>query len=218
MRGAFRGFTLLEILIVIVIMGMAASVVVMTSPASSPEAQLHDQCSRYARLFSFLSEQAMVEGVLIGLYIDDEGMRILRRERADEADINTGDGDFVSQLIAAYDSYDSFEWVEYRLPSIDSSYPISEELSLELSVGGLSIQAPKSFTDDTALTRADIEHRFDTKIRPQIYFYPTMEITPFELKLSTKSSRDYSEYIIKGLENGRIALKNGENDKEPEYF
>ncbi|MBQ8708748.1 MAG: type II secretion system minor pseudopilin GspH [Succinivibrionaceae bacterium] len=218
MRKAGRGFTLLEILIVIVIMGMAASVVMINSPSSSPESQLHDQCSRYSRLFAFLNEQSMVEGVLIGLYVDEEGMKILRRERSDEADQGMVDSDYISRLIAKYDSYEKYGWVEYKLPQIDSSYSFAEEYAIELAVSGLSYQGQRTAGEDAVLTKATIDHKFDTKVQPQVYFYPSMEVTPFELKISTKASRDYSEYIIKVSENGKVILKNGENDKDPEYF
>ncbi len=218
MRTHHRGFTLLEILIVIVIMGMASSVVIMTSPASSPESMLHDQCSKYARLFAFLSEQSMVEGELIGLFVDQEGFKILRREHSDEVEHHLSDTDFISQLITKFDSYEKHGWVEYRLPQIDSSYSFSGEYQVELAVGGLSYETLSSFSGESTLTKADIEHKFDTRVQPQVYFYPSMEVTPFELKISTKSSRDYAEYIIKMSENGKIVLKNGENDKDPEYF
>jgi hypothetical protein len=199
-------------------MGMAASVVVMTSPASSPESMMHDQCSKYARLFAFLNEQSMVEGELVGLYVDKEGMKILRREHADEVENHLSDTDFISQLISKYDSYEKFGWVEYRLPQIESTYAFPEEYQVELAVGGLSYESLSSFTGKEVLTKATIDHKFDTKVQPQVYFYPSMEVTPFELKISTKSSRDYAEYIIKMSENGKIVLKNGENDKDPEYF
>ncbi len=218
MRKAVSGFTLLEILIVIVIMGLASSVVMMTSPSSSPEAVLHEQCSKYARLFAFLSEQSMVEGVLIGMYVDETGFKILRRERSSEAKLTNTDSDFVEQLIAKYDSYEKYGWVEYDIHNLDSAYTFPEDITVELSVGGLSYQGAYNPDDEAVLTKAAIDRKFDTKVMPQVYFYPSLEVTPFEMKLSTKSTRDYAEFIIKASENGKIILKNGENDKEPEVF
>lgn len=206
------GFSLLEILVVVLLIGLASSTVMMTLPSKGNDSGgFDDLCHRYARTFAYISEQAMVESIVIGVYISDEQMIIMKREHPDDPSLYQGD-DIISQIIRKVDDYENFNWGEMKLTQIKSKYKWPEAVKLDLQVGGIGYQ-----TGNTAagFKKESLTSKFDVKDRPQIFFYPSMEVTPFILKIKNEELNE--EYTISCQENGRITLIRG-SDGEKEIF
>ncbi len=208
------GFTLLELLVAIFLAALASSMVVMSIRSPNSENALHDECSKYGRLFAFLSEQSMVENILIGLYVDQKGFSILQKSQ-EQSSTKSGNS-LASQLIAMYDDYEKRDWVPLELPEIKSKYTFGEEVKIELRVGGLSYQGEDKGKSQEQLTEKTLKTKTKDKIQPQIFFYPSMEVTPFEMRF--KSATFKNVYILKIQENGSVILKTGDNDDDPETF
>lgn len=71
-RRAPRGFTLLELLTAMVIMGLALSVVMPLSQASLERTQSRVELSRLAQLFKNASRRAFIEGAKVTVSVGDE--------------------------------------------------------------------------------------------------------------------------------------------------
>lgn len=211
-RNSSKGFSLLEILIVILLMSLVTSTVMLTFPSKDGGAGgFGDLVHRYARTFAYISEQAMVGSQIIGLYISDEKMVIMKREHPDDPSLFQGD-DIISQIIRKVDNYENYNWTELKLHQIKSTFKWPEGVKVELQVGGIGYQ---SGSTTTGFKKESLTSKFDVKERPQIFFYPSMELTPFTLKIINEEVKE--EYTISGQENGRIVLVRG-SDNETETF
>lgn len=80
-RTRQRGFSLVEILIVLMIAAMVAGIVVINMPPSRSEAL--DESERFAARISLAAEQAVTRGELIGLKVAEDGYRFYRYDRGE---------------------------------------------------------------------------------------------------------------------------------------
>jgi general secretion pathway protein H len=74
-----QGFTLVELMVVIFIIGLMASVVVLSLP--SGKSNLNEELSVIAARFELASQEALLSGAVIGIEMNIDGYRFLRRRR-----------------------------------------------------------------------------------------------------------------------------------------
>lgn len=169
----------------------------------------------------------MIEGITVGVYITPKEMWVLRRQKKEQVENDAFSDDLITTIIKTYDtSYTEQEWAEYKISDLSSHFVFPDNVEITLSVGGLSFETSKpmfaSDEDDTEqLEEKDLEisTSFDTKLKPQVYFYPSMEITPFDLSfLVREEDGTTQEFIINVRENGSVKLKEGQDDQEPQSF
>lgn len=72
-----RGFTLIEMMVAVAIIGIAASVVVMTLPSTSAQQQGRALLARLADAIPAQRLEAMARGELIGLMIQGHGYQFM---------------------------------------------------------------------------------------------------------------------------------------------
>ncbi|MFP5430709.1 MAG: type II secretion system minor pseudopilin GspH [Gammaproteobacteria bacterium] len=72
-----RGFTLLEVLMVVLVVGILSAVVLLGLNPGGPERRLNDEAERLAALLSLASSEAVMQNREYGLYLDDAGYRFL---------------------------------------------------------------------------------------------------------------------------------------------
>jgi general secretion pathway protein H len=77
-----RGFTLIELMIVLALIGLAASVVVLTM--APPGGNARDDAIRLAARVAALRDRAIIEGRTHGLWVSPSGYGFERRIRTDE--------------------------------------------------------------------------------------------------------------------------------------
>jgi general secretion pathway protein H len=80
-RSAQQGFTLVELMVVIVIIGLAASVVVLAMP--DPGGGVTAEAERFAARAKAARDQAIVESRPAMLSVDAEGYQVSRRVRGE---------------------------------------------------------------------------------------------------------------------------------------
>jgi general secretion pathway protein H len=76
-RSAERGFTLIELMIVVTIIGLASAVVVLALP--DPRGRLIDEAERFAARARAAHDSAIVEGRSVSVWISREGYGFDRR-------------------------------------------------------------------------------------------------------------------------------------------
>lgn len=80
-RGtANRGFTLIEILVVLIIVGLMASLAVLTLGGNSRQRELENTVRELYLLMQTAADQAVLNNQELGLAIDDDGYRFLAFE------------------------------------------------------------------------------------------------------------------------------------------
>lgn len=77
--SAAGGFTLVEIMIVLVILGLVSALAVIRAPAG--RAQLEREATRFAAAIDLMSEQAIVRGIPHALDVDAEQYRLREFQR-----------------------------------------------------------------------------------------------------------------------------------------
>ena len=71
-----KGFTLVEILVVVVIMAIVISLAVLSIGTTGRDTQLDEESRRIEGLVDILHERALLEGRDFGLRIEPDGLRI----------------------------------------------------------------------------------------------------------------------------------------------
>jgi general secretion pathway protein H len=73
-----RGFTLVELLVVIVILGSLIGLAVLSTGIAGPARELRNEAERLAGLIGVLAEEAVLDNREYGLLLHAEGYRVLR--------------------------------------------------------------------------------------------------------------------------------------------
>ena len=74
-----QGFTLVELMVVIVIMSVMLGYLVLSIGGSSPDKPLQDEAKRITALIQLASEQALLQSIEIGLLIDENNYQFLSK-------------------------------------------------------------------------------------------------------------------------------------------
>jgi general secretion pathway protein H len=75
------GFTLIEVMVVVVIIGVLINLTVLSLRSRSPADQLNEESQRLKSLIEIASEEALLRSSLIGVDISETGYGFLRLEK-----------------------------------------------------------------------------------------------------------------------------------------
>ncbi|WP_310649641.1 MULTISPECIES: type II secretion system minor pseudopilin GspH [unclassified Colwellia] len=164
-----NGFTLIEVMLVIVLVGLMVSVVQFTASGNKTEETLEQSSKRFAGVFSIAAEYGMLNNIELGLMIDKNGYQFL--------------------------GYDGVSWSDVSENELFSRYKLPEGVELVLQLDDLPIEEPQLFdtesfnelqaenTEDELKEEDDLENtKKKKKLIPQIYMLSGGEITPFSLR------------------------------------
>lgn len=171
---AARGFTLIELMVVMVILGILVSLAVLSMGTASTSRELRDEAQRLAAVIGLLADEAVLDNHEYGLWVDDEGYQVLRYDEADA------------------------RWIADR--SQAHRVPEWARLDLELDGTPLELAAPPAeddaAPDPTAATERETpRHEVRTRLQPQVLILSSGELSPFRLTLSERDERD-SAWVI----------------------
>ena len=163
------GFTLLEIMLVIFLMGVMASGVVMTMNAGGADAELKKHASRFVGLLELAEEEALLRSLELGLVIEDQSYQFVYLDDKDKWQALTEDKFFT----------------EVTLP---------DDMQLGLKLAGLKAESSllgshKLFADDDDSLFEDNGSLFadeddSVRLEPEIFIYSSGEISDFQLTFS----------------------------------
>ncbi|WP_041765704.1 type II secretion system minor pseudopilin GspH [Psychromonas ingrahamii] len=183
-----HGFTLLEVMLVVLLIGLASLAVVMTFPNTlSTENNARWQAQRFATLLQLAEDEALISGNELGLVIEKN-----------------------SYQFAVYD-YSKQRWLAARVGEIEEKVELPELIRLEYSLsdsvwGEISSSDQDSFIEESE--RVDIED--DNKLKtlnPPIYVMSSGEVSPFSLVFSKADNDPEKQSITVSVSmNGAISL------------
>lgn len=167
-----NGFTLIEVMLVIVLVGLMVSVVQFSASGDKAEETLELSSKRFAGVFNIAAEYGMLNNIELGLVIGKKGYQFL--------------------------GYDGITWSDISDNELFSRYKLPEGVELILQLDDLPIEEPQLFdtasfnelqaankdndVDEEADTD-DADNNIEKKILiPQIYILSGGEITPFSLR------------------------------------
>ncbi|MFQ3196366.1 MAG: general secretion pathway protein H [Paraglaciecola sp.] len=168
-RPKSRGFTLIEVMLVLAIMGMVVSTVVFNVSGQSGEDRLKKQVQRFQVVFSMAGDFAVLNQRQLGLRVEQE-----------------------KQQYAFMVLDDDQQWQELSIDKVFSSYTLPEEFSFALELNDLpwdtddslfnegSFDAQLSVSDEgVSIGEEDEEQK---KLPPpQVLLLSSGDITPFSV-------------------------------------
>ncbi|MEE4161161.1 MAG: type II secretion system minor pseudopilin GspH [Woeseiaceae bacterium] len=160
MHGPQRqsGFTLFEILVVVLIIGIIAGTAVLSVGVLRDDRQVRREADRAAALISILQDEAMLQGREFGIEFTRTGYRFVE--------------------------YDPFgdRWAEIPLDDLLRARQLPESMEIELYLDGQSVKlddTPARFVTDEDDDRA----RGIELYSPHVFVYSSGDLTPFEVHI-----------------------------------
>lgn len=156
----YRGFTLIEVMLVIVLIGVMISAVQFSFSSSKPEQVLQQNSARFAGIFDVAVEYGMLNNIELGLYLDENTYQFL--------------------------GYDGVSWSPIADKPLFDVYTLPEGIEISLQLDDLPIEEALLF-DSNLLNSEEEQDSFseedeeEKKLIPQVYILSGGDITPFSL-------------------------------------
>lgn len=175
-----NGFTLLELLVVIVIVSILFTYTTLAIRSNSPEDLIKEEAFRLERLIQLAMEETILRGEEYGLEVYVDGYRFLR----------------------LYEG----QWQPLTADKILRARELASEIELEMHIEESKIFID-SVLDPLADKEADLddipEDEKKAKVKPQIYLLSSGEIDPeFDIRFYIPGVE--TSYIVKGLFDGTL--------------
>lgn len=156
-RLRHNGFTLLEVMLVMLLIGLLATTVVLNFSGDSPEQRLKKETERFQQVFQFIAETAMLKQQEWGLVLQE------------------GSYSFVY--------FDGEKWLLADEPKAAEPYELAEDISLQLELEGLpgaelSLLSQLNWQTDDEFENSNSEQ---PPVLPQVFILSSGEISPFRL-------------------------------------
>ncbi|MCG9576007.1 type II secretion system minor pseudopilin GspH [Vibrio tubiashii] len=189
------GFTLLEILLVLVLISLASVAVISTLPVSAEDGAKKHAQSLYYRV-QLLNEEAMLSGNDFGLRVDEKKSTYHFMRLKSEG------------------------WQKLEQHHIPSETELASNLSIMLTLGGNVWNDQERLFKPGSLFDEDMFAEFDQEKKklppPQVFIMSSGEVTPFSIAIYPQDrSAENDAWRIVAKENGQIILlAPGESDEE----
>lgn len=161
-----RGFTLLEVMLVLLLVGILASAVVINFSGNSPEQRLEKEVLRFSQVFQFIADSAQLRQQEWGLVVA------------------------AGQYAFVYYQADGWQWAQQ--PAAAKAYTLPEGITLTVELEGLPgeeqsllSQLEWEYADEGLATSPEAS---SPPPLPQVFILSSGEVSPFRLTFSTEQS------------------------------
>lgn len=173
MKKRNKGFTLLELLLVIMLIGLFARLVIPSVSWGGPEDRLEEASQRFKAVFDLSSEFAMLNNLELGIIIKDNDYRFV--------------------------SFDGTRWVNFQPEKYFEPSKHEEGFELELELEGLEWAENNLLNEVTFEVEEDDEDDSKEMLSPQVFILSSGDITPFRLTFSFKPDfEDTIRFVVTG--------------------
>lgn len=165
-----HGFTLLEIMLVILLMGVVVTGVVITVSSAGADSHLEKEAKRFVGILELAEEEALLQSQEMGVIITDSEYQFVRLDENDR-------------------------WQPLSDSKFFSQVTMPEAITLSLELAGLSAEDSllgdkKLFENDEGLFEdngglfEDENEKQQRKLTPDLYIFSSGEVTDFELTMN----------------------------------
>lgn len=163
-----KGFTLLELMLVLALMGFLFSSITLPDIAQDPYDEVEQEAKKISTLIDMLSEYSVQNNQLTGFVINDNEYGFLY--------------------------FDGEKWLEIAEPPF-SRVELDENLLVELKLDGLEWQQQNMLSsvqwiEEEQLEELSKDAEPDQFVFPQVFILPSGELSPFELDVSYNDGFD----------------------------
>ncbi|KKD59905.1 general secretion pathway protein GspH [Grimontia sp. AD028] len=183
-RGRPSGFTLLEILLVMVLLAISAVIVVPNLPQNKSD-EAKEEAQRFFQLIQLWTEQSLLTGQTFGLNVEKDGYQLLRLTRED--------------------------WEPVEQERNITSVTLPEGLVLDLEVSGFVSEEDRLFDRESLFDEEMFADEENKPPQPQVVLMGNGEIIPFTLTIVADKKRLWQ---VKGNDVATFEVKNLNEDKE----
>lgn len=182
-RGRPSGFTLLEILLVLLLLSISAVIVVPNLPNDQSD-EVQGEAERFYQLVQLWTEQSLLSGQTLGLRVSDDSYQLMRLTSKD--------------------------WEPVEKTRTATSVTVPEGIELDLEVSGFVAEEDRLFDRDSLFDEEMFAEEEDKPKPPQVVLMGNGEIIPFSLTFLVDKKRlwqvkgnDVATFELIALNEGR---------------
>lgn len=170
------GFTLIEVLLVIVLIGLMVSAIQFSVIGNKAETQLQQESARFAGIFELAAEYGLLNNIELGLVLEKNSYQFV--------------------------GYDGERWS--ALPDYEAlgPYQLPDEIIMSLILEDLPIEQPSLVTaelfaieDEEFFDDYSLDEQQSKPIIPQVYILSSGDITPFRAEFSLAEIVDAEQQV-----------------------
>lgn len=168
-----NGFTLIEVMLVFVLIGLFVSAIRFNPFSHSPEIELEEASARFAGIFNIAAEYGLLNNIELGLITDKNSYQFV--------------------------GFDGVEWSEITEQPAFELYELPEHIELTLELEYLPTEEP-NLLDDVELFAEENQDDFrnqpeEKKLLPKVYLLSGGDITPFKLIFAFRDEFDVEQNV-----------------------
>jgi len=173
LKARHSGFTLIELMVVIMLVGIMATMVQFNVSGKRPEDVLQLESARFAAIFEVAAEYGMLNNIELGLIVKKDSYQFL--------------------------GYDGTQWTEIPEQDWQANVTLPEEVELTLELDDLPIEEPMLFDADTFKEKDEEDFTLlskeeqEKKIIPQVYILSGGDLSPFSVTFRLTEELAYIE-------------------------
>lgn len=199
------GFTLLEIMVVVMLMGLLTAVLVSQGNWTSDDRQLEEEAARLEDTLALLNERSLFSGQLLALRLQTTGWTPLAYDRIE--------GDFLpvdDTALKAHRLPPSLELV-WELDDLGEDQARLSDVAETLVQDDVMAGTGEGLLDGEEGDESDQ----DDEVFPQVFFFPSGEVSPLTLTLRAYDDVE-AEQRLRVSALGQFSDPDAENDEENE--
>ncbi|MDF1724545.1 MAG: type II secretion system minor pseudopilin GspH [Alcanivorax sp.] len=199
------GFTLLEIMVVVMLMGLLTAVLVSQGNWTSDDRQLEEEAARLEDTLALLNERSLFSGQLLALRLQTTGWTPLAYDRIE--------GDFLpvdDTALKAHRLPPSLELV-WELDDLGEDQARLSDVAETLVQDDVMAGTGEGLLDGEEGDESDQ----DDEVFPQVFFFPSGEVSPLTLTLRAYDNVE-AEQRLRVSALGQFSDPDAENDEENE--
>lgn len=209
-RARERGFTLIEVMVVIVIIGVMASMIVVSVSLGDPRRELMHEADRLRAVLSLAAEEAVIQQVELGAEFTESGYRFLKWDLPPVPDASNTDNPGLSgggNTAPPTQKIDpdtgepiepEAEWLIFEGDEILREYELPDGMRMLVEVDFEQVDILGKPAEKSRITT-------EKKLVPTLLFLSSGETSPFRIELFMESDAQ-SPVFIEGSIIGQVKV------------